>query len=186
MYTDRWRAHCKKVVEDYWDKELIQAAETTTLKYLDTDYASTRIPMRIWQMAGLCSDSVKQTTIVNWMLLGVYFTRELLHKMKKSKSAICLGCDDQNIENLNHLILHCSYYNDIREAYLPKFFSQNKNISKLLNNEDLIILSILDPLSSKLPESVVRNWLSPKQVYKFSRQFCYNLHRKREKLYSDS
>ena len=33
------------------------------------------IPMRVWQMAGLCSESVRQATIVSCMLLGVYFTR---------------------------------------------------------------------------------------------------------------
>ena len=183
---DRWRTHCKKVVENHWNIKLIEAAETPTLKYLDTEYVSTTVPMRIWQLAGLCSDSVKQATIVNWMTLGVYFTRELLHKMKKVKSPVCFGCEDEVTENLEHLILHCSFYSDIREKYLPQFVLENTHISDLLNNEDMMILSILDPLSSKLPEIVTKNWRSPNKVYQIARQFCYNLHQKREKLYRDT
>ena len=51
-------------------------------------------------MAGLCSHSVRQTTVVNWMLLGVYFTREFLYKMKKVKSPECLGCSNQTNESI--------------------------------------------------------------------------------------
>ena len=39
--------------------------------------------MRIWQMAGLSSENVKQAAVVNWMTLGVYFTQEFLHKKIK-------------------------------------------------------------------------------------------------------
>ena len=115
--------------------------------------------MRIWQMAGLSSENVKQAAVVNWMILGVYFTQEFLHKMKKIKSPLCLGCEGGEIENLNHIILHCGHYQTIREAYLPEHFAQNKCISEVLDVEENIILSILDPLSSKLPDTVVRNCL---------------------------
>ena len=134
-------------------------------------------------IAGLCSHSVKQATVVNWMTLGVYFTRELLHKMKKIKTPACFGCIDGEVENLEHLILHCSFYSDIREKYLPQLVLENSHIGALLNNEDMMILSILDPLSSKLPEVVTKNLTSPNKAYQIARQFCYNLHQKREKLY---
>ena len=70
---DRWRSHCKKVVQDYWDNKLQAAAETATLKYFDLEYASTSVPMRVWQLAGLCSESVRKATIVSWMILGGLF-----------------------------------------------------------------------------------------------------------------
>ena len=184
--ADRWRAHCKRIVQDYWDNKLLQIVESSPpLKYVDTAYASTRIPMRVWQLAGLCSESVKQATVVNWMMLGVYFTRELLYKMKKAKSPNCLGCGDNESESLNHFLLHCSYYQNIRQTYLPQYILQNKSISEIFQNEDQMILSILDPLSSKLPGNVTKNWLSPNSAYKLSRQFCYNMHRKRDKLYQE-
>ena len=91
--ADRWRAHCKRTVQDHWDKKLIDEVKTSpTLKYIDTNYVTTKLPMRVWQMAGLCSNSVKMATVVSWMTLGVYFTRVLLFKMRKTKSQNCLGC----------------------------------------------------------------------------------------------
>ena len=50
----------------------------------------------------------------------------------------------------------------------------------------MIVQSILDPLSSNLPESVRLAWVSPKEVYSISRQFCYNLHKMREKVYKEA
>ena len=84
------------------------------------------------------------------------------------------------------IILHCVHYQNIREAYLPQYMAQNRYISEILDEEDTILLSILDPLSSKLPDTVIKNWVSAKQIYKLSREFCYNIHRKRTKLYNDA
>jgi hypothetical protein len=140
--------------------------------------------MRVWQMAGLCSISARQATVQNWMLLGVYFTRIFLHKIKKVKSPLCLGCNEKS-EDLVHFILHCGYFSMIREKYLPQYITQNGKLSEILNNQELIMLTILDPLSSKLPETVTKNWLSVKTAYSISREFCYNMHKKRDKLYQD-
>ena len=182
---DRWRALCKQTVQTYWEDELLQIVKNSdTLKYVDTEYACLTIPMRVWQMAGLCSDSVRQATVQHWMMVGVYFTRIFLHKIKKIKSPQCLVCEQKN-EDLNHLLLHCSYYDEIREKYLPKYFTENSNIGDILTNEELIIQMILDPVSSKLPETLIKNWVSVKTAYNISRQFCYSIHRKREKLYSE-
>ena len=100
--------------------------------------------------------------------------------MKKVKSPLCLGCEEGVIENLNHII------QNIREVYLPQYMAQNRHISEILDVEDTILLSILDPFSSKLPDTVTKNWVSAKQAYKLSRAFCYNIHRKRTKLYNDA
>ena len=138
--------------------------------------------MRGWQLAGLSSVKVRQATIVNWMLLVTYFTRELLFKMKKSSSPHCLGCGNGKIENLSHFLLHCQYYDEICEEYLPKLILLNKQTSEIINSEHLMILSIIDPLTSKRPEAFVKNWSSAKSAYELSRRFCFNMHEKREKL----
>ena len=63
---------------EYWDKKLIETVESSeTLKYVDTSYVTTLHPMRVWQMAGLCSDIVKHAAVVIWMSMGIYFTQEL-------------------------------------------------------------------------------------------------------------
>ena len=73
----------------------------------------------------------------------------------------------------------------IREKYLPQYILQYSRISEILNDEELIIQTILDPVSSNLPEIIRNNWVSVKTAYTLSRQFCYNLHKKREKLYRE-
>ena len=53
---DRSRDHCKLTVRYYWENEFLKVVQASdTLKYVDTEYASVFVPMRVWQMAGLCS-----------------------------------------------------------------------------------------------------------------------------------
>jgi hypothetical protein len=73
----------------------------------------------------------------------------------------------------------------MREKYLPQYISQNKKLGEILNDKERIMLTILDQVSSKLPEVVAKNWLSVKAVYSISREFCYKMCRKKEKLYKD-
>ena len=184
--ADRWRQHCKRIVQDYWETQLIQVVKSSeTLQYVDTEAASLSIPMRGWQLAGLCSVQVRQATIVNWMVLGVYFTRELLFKMKKVNSDKCLGCETDTSENLEHFIIHCPFYQNIREEYLPKLILLNPNISSIFNDEKQAILSILDPVSSKLPDTVRNGWSSVNAAYDVSRKFCADMHKKRDKFYTN-
>ena len=184
--ADRWRQHCKATVQRYWEeryKPIVTNAQS--LQFVDTESASLSIPMRGWQMAGLCSVSVRQATVVNWMVLGVYFTRELMHKMKKVNSANCLGCGLGVTENLSHFLLHCVSYSKIRQEYLPKLLEINGKIAQTFENENQILISILDPVSSKLPEAVRQGWTSVNTAYEISRQFCYDMHRKRDKFYKE-
>ena len=184
--ADRWRQHCKSTIQQYWEEKFKHiATNSPSLQFVDVESASLSIPMRVWQMAGLSSVSVRQATVVNWMVLGVYFTRELLHKMKKAQTDTCLGCELGVTENLGHFLLHCVLYKNIREEYLPKFIEINKNISLTFENENEILICILDPVSSKLPENVIKGWTSVTRAYELSRQFCFDMHRKREKHYKD-
>ena len=73
----------------------------------------------------------------------------------------------------------------VRENYLPKLIEINPNISDLFGNEELLMMMILDPLNSKLPDRITKCWTSSKKAYELSRNFCYNMHRKREKMYEE-
>ena len=173
----------------YWDNKLKdelfnEGEERSCAFYVDLLSVTTSQPMRIWQLAGLDSNSVKEATPISWMYCGTYFTRELLHKMKKVKTPIC-ACTKETSETLEHFILHCELYNSIREQYVPKYVNLNKHVISVCDDEQMLILSILDPLSSKLPDIVTSNWTSVKEVYTLSRKFIYRMHLKREKIYRD-
>jgi hypothetical protein len=72
------------------------------------------------------------------------------------------GCNESENENLSHFILQCGFYHQIRENYLPKLKEINPNISDLFGNEELLMMMILDPLNSKLPD-IIKKRLDIKQ-----------------------
>ena len=184
---DRWRAHCSEVIARYWDNKLKQKAESmTSLCMLDVANLFITKPAKVWSMAGLDSTEVRKAAIVNWMTLGVYQTRETLFKMKVIKSPMCTACSMNAIGSLAHYLLYCPFTESIRQNYVPKFILSNPKVSKVADNETALVLSILDPESSLLPEEVRFSWESSKDIYALSREYVYNVHRKFEKFYEKS
>ena len=182
---DRWRSHCRQVISGKWDRTLREeAAPKISCQFVDLDSMTTSTPMRIWQQAGLNSAASTEATVVSWMYCGVYFTREFMFEMKKVKSPKC-ACDNETSENLSHFILHCQLYETIRNQYIPKYVEMNRNIMQLIDDEKMLLISIFDPLSTKLPNTITRNWSSVTGVYNLSRKFCYRMHKKREKVYEE-
>ena len=55
--------------------------------------------------------SVTKVTIVSWMLLGVYYTRDVFHSYGRCEDSHCILCKDLSIspavESLSHMILQC-------------------------------------------------------------------------------
>ena len=183
---DRWRSHCKTVIADYWDKKLrAEAKQKTSSLYADLESLSTSAPMRIWQQAGLSAIAAKEATIVSWLFCNTFFTRELLHKMRKIDSPNCI-CENSVPETVIHFLLHCSLYDHIRQQYIPNYIQMNNKVLEIANDETLLVISILDPLSSKLPEQIIKNWSSVSQVYEVSRKFCYRMFLMREKIYKEN
>ena len=89
------------------------------------------------------------------------------------------------IGSLGHYLLYCELSKEIREKFVPKFILSNNKISSLLNNEVALMITILDPESSLLPDEIRFNWVSTSQIYSLSRDFAYNIHRKFEKFYGE-
>ena len=158
----------------------------TSLCMLDVANLSITKPAKVWSMAGLDSTEVRKAAIVNWMTLGVYQTRETLFKMKVIKSPMCTACSMNAIGSLAHYLLYCPFTESIRQNYVPKFILSNPKVSKVADNETALVLSILDPESSLLPEEVRFSWESSKDIYALSREYVYNVHRKFEKFYEKS
>ena len=183
---DRWRSYCRGVITEKWEDDLKQKAESLkSLSLLDIESLSLMKPAKIWSMAGLDSVEVKKAAVVNWMQLGVYRTREALYKMKQVKSPLCLACDTDTVATLAHYLLYCKFTEEIRQNYLPKFFLSNPEVVSLTNNETALLISILDPESSLLPEPIRHGWESSTNIYTLSRDYAYNVHKKLEKFYAE-
>ena len=65
---------------------------------------------------------------------------------------------------------------------MTKFIAACPNITKYLSNQQIIFLAILDPYSPLLPEDIRGGWKSSNEIYELSRNYFYDLHKKREKL----
>ena len=77
---DRWRTHCSGIISQHWDEKLREdASSRSTLELLDVSGLSISKPHRIYSKAGLVPSEVTKATVVSWMLLGTYYTREILH-----------------------------------------------------------------------------------------------------------
>ena len=87
------------------------------------------------------------------------------------------------IGSLSHYLLYCPFTAEIREKYVPQFVLANPKVASLANNETALLISILDPESSLLPEEIRYNWESSKKIYALSRDYVYNVHKKFEKFY---
>ena len=184
--ADRWRSHCRDVIADHWDHKLKQTAEVMNSLYLlDVPSLSIMKPAKLWSMAGLDSKEVKKAAVVNWMILGVYKTREILHKMKTVKSPMCTACQTNSVGSLSHYLLYCPYTEEIRQQYVPQFIVANPKVARLTGNEALLMISILDPESCLLPKEIRYNWESSTKIYALSRDYVYNVHKKFEKFYSE-
>ena len=134
-------------------------------------------------MAGLDATEVKKSAVVNWMITGVYQTREVLYKMNIIKSDLCTACNMNVTGSLAHYVLHCPYVEEIRNNFVPKFILSNPRVVTLGDDETALLISILDPESSLLPEDIRHNWESSTAVYAWSRDFVYNVHNKFKKFY---
>ena len=169
--TDRWRAYCRDTIANHWDTKLKEQAELkSSLRFLDTDLLSIMKPAKIWSMAGLDSEEAKKTAVLNWMILGVYKTREALNKMKIIKSDLCAACSMNVPGSLPHYILYCPFVEDIRQLFFPMFLLNNPSLASLMDDETSIIISILDPESSLLPAEVQYKWQSSSKAYALSCQ----------------
>jgi hypothetical protein len=70
--------------------------------------------------------------------------------MHKAKSPSC-ACNPAISENIPHVRLYCELYDSIRQGCIPKYIGMNNQILQISDDEKLLVISILDPLSSKLP-----------------------------------
>ena len=121
-----------------------------------------------------------------WLLLGVYNTQERLARMRKVKSADCVLCPDVGdspvIEDRVHFLLSCPVLAETRENFMSQLVDLSPVVVKYRDVTSSFLLSLLDPLSPVVPEELRSSWISEMDIYKWSRKFCYAMHKKRTKL----
>ena len=69
---------------------------------------------------------------------------------------------------------------------MSKFIEACPNIAKHQSDQKLLLLALLDPYSSYLPEDIRNAWKSKELAYELSRNYFFDLHKKREKIMETS
>ena len=185
--ADRWRQHCKKVITEYWVKVLHESCQSyTSVDLFDVSRLLLDAPHPIWVAAGRDSYSTSQAVYQLWLLLGVYNTQERLAKMKKVKSADCVLCPEVGgspmIEDRVHFLLSCPALAETRENFMSQLVDLSPVVVNYRDVTSTFLLSLLDPLSPMVPQELRSSWSSDVEIYKWSRKFCYAMHKKRTKL----
>ena len=87
-----------------------------------------------------------------WLLLGVYF------------------------------ILSCVAFGNIRDNFISQMIALSPVVKNMISASNDFLLCILDPFSPRVPNELQKSWKSETDIYRVSRNFCYAMHKKREKL----
>ena len=65
---------------------------------------------------------------------------------------------------------------------MSKFTEACLNISRYLSNPKVLLVALLDPFSPLVPNDLKEGWRNKDEAYKLSRNYFYDLHKKREKI----
>ena len=125
------------------------------------------------------------------MLSGRYRTDQLLRHFSDNDGSCTLCKGDMFTGNIEHLLMSCPALFDIRKQLIEKM-NKNKNIS---NHTKSLLMSHFqdqkDIIQLILDASVLPDVIQIKQIYgsqilneifNFSRNWCYTIHRERLKL----
>ena len=184
--SDRWRLHCKKVITKYWIDLLHESCQDysdpdSTLDLFDVTRLTLESPHPVWVAAMCDSISTSRATYVIWLLLGVYNTGKILFTMRKANSPSCVLCSAEKDDRV-HFMLSCSAFASIREDFLCQLASLSSIVTDHMSILSEFLLCILDPFSPRVPCNVREGWTSKEEIYKWSRNFCYSMHKKRTQL----
>ena len=184
--SDRWRLHCKNVITKYWIDLLHEDCQRfsgpdSTLDLFDVTHLTLESPHPVWVAAMCDSISTSRATYVMWLLLGVYNTGKRLFKMGKARSPSCAICQAENDDRV-HFILSCSAFSPIRDDFLCQLVSLSPTVSEYMSISQEFLLCILDPFSPRVPCDLRESWTSKDAIYKWSRNFCYSMHKRRTQI----
>ena len=185
--SERWRTFCRKIVTDYWISTLHESSKSySTLDLLDVSRLRLDSPHPIWSAASRDSVGTSQAVYQMWIILGCYNTQQRLAKMNKVKSPNCILCSDVSdtpqIEDRVHFLLSCPALSETRENFLCQLVNLSPVVTNYIEVSSQFLLCLLDPLSPMVPEELRNSWYDEEEIYKWSRKFCFSMHKRRTAL----
>ena len=167
---DKWKSTVKVAVTEYWEDRLKrEATGMKSLKHLNLDMCAIGYSHPVWKTG---PDPIQATmaTVKAAMLVGRYPLSG--HKCAgKRQLPSCPQCNLEP-ETIQHFLLKCPAYQDIRSAYIPRL-EQDLSISMSAFTDDQTVSIILDPSHITADEDL------GVQAETTSRRMCYAMHNRR-------
>ena len=178
----------------YWETKLrSDASQLQSLSYFKSEFMSLHSPHPLWTSCGSNSYEICKAIIQARMLSGRYRTDQLIRHFSSENNGSCSLCKNGDITgSIEHLLVHCPVLTDVRMS-ITENLETNKNMSVttktlinfyLQDTEFNKIQLLLDP--SVLPQVILKNQTEGPHIYKeiftFSRSWCYSIHKRRMKL----
>ena len=161
-----------------------------SLHYFKPQFMSLLTPHPLWSTCGSNSYEVCKAMIQAKMLSGHYRTDQLLRHFTDNDGS-CVICPDRVPGNIQHMLLFCPAISDIRNRLLMNLDSSSdmSDLAKSLiknsfKSTEMATQLLLDPsvLSSAISIKQKQDPFIYQQLFKFSRSWCYSLHKSRMKL----
>ena len=120
------------------------------------------------------------------MLAGDYLTMQI-KSTQSGNSPHCQVCteDIPSIETIEHILIHCSAYSEVRARILEELrmvLCQNKHIQPIIESKENLCQFILDPTSINLSNRVNLQDPVVDTLFHLSRDFCFAIKARRMKL----
>ena len=179
----QWRGMYVQAVDRYWtDKILAEAAEKSSLKYMNTQKYSIGQAQLVWCDAGHDIMSVQNGGWKARLMTGTYMLQV---------DPTCLLCCKEP-ENAEHFLLRCESLTQVRDQFLHKIYqSLQKSVGvgyfdRIKSNDTVLTTTILDctTLIDDVREPVMDIVLH--EIESTARGLCFALHMKRTALLSQS
>jgi len=117
---------------------------------------------------------------------GDYLTMQI-KSTQSGGSPLCQVCteDIPSIETIEHILIHCSAYSEVRERIIEEFrnvLCQNEHIQTIIESKENLCQFILDPTSINQSNKVNQQDPVVDTLFHLSRDFCYAINARRMKL----
>ena len=182
-----------EAVDRYWtDKILAEAAEKSSLKYMNTQKYSIGQAQLVWFDAGHDIMSVQKAGWKARLMTGTYMLQANRARFNQHQvDPMCLLCCKEP-ENVEHFLLRCESLTHVRDQFLHKIYqSLQKSVDVghfdiIKSNDTVLTTTILDctTLIDDVREPVMDNILH--EIESTARGLCFALHMKRTALLSQS
>ena len=137
---------------DYWERKLrLEAAPLPSLLYFHPEYHSLAAPHPILWTPGSNPHEVAKAVVQCRMLSGRYRIRMLTKHFGPTKSGSCPApcCPSEEMETLEHLLVFCPHYREVRET-LTRLWTSTPDPAILV-----LVLSILTGPPSELIQFIL-------------------------------